>query len=622
MIFGWSKHQTGTGWWEPSRYLLMALIEKKLGHRREKVMRNPLPELLLGEPQLFQASISLLPFERRYRVATMTFKRSDIDTTAFNRGDHVARQAVAACIEAFFEVAFAGIPEPSRLPRIVGTHTHTGQLEVNIAMARGIWNAKGKVRSFNPDPPSMGSKNDYRNLNDRLNQHFGWQDPGCPSLRQPLKTANWIQKQAAESQRNFVAPAVEHPFVNLWIILKSVVDDLVNRAELLDEMKPILNALKLHVSNENEKSITIIRSENPSQKMVLRGRLVEGIQPSPADFEKRAEYLARVDERLTRSWEKRAAWNAARYSRGTWAEDPPDFSAIFKQPNLLLPDCHPQYAPKPKASSKQEPKPHVRARAKDMLTAHLAKLRENLTGALIYAGLFPQIVKSLVGATRNLKTKLEDLNAKLTDAPRHSDDPHADQRGADRRVDRPSEERDRKQRHRQDGPADAGVDPGIELRCSLDGQAEQDTREDQQPASPGPRDQHPESADCPDRTESFTDVSVNLRARHTGRLKFWKAVNRAVRACCQSSAVTTHLICPDNPRSVAIRGAGWRLCVSPGGIKETHGTLPAADFQRIAAAIRIELEKTDHLPAEWRCKWTDLGHLNDSPEDNPDPEFG
>ena len=622
MIFGWSPHQKGGGWWEPSRYLLMAQIEKKVGPRREKIMRTPTPELLLGAPHLFQSSIGLFHFQNRYRVLTMTFAKSDIDTPAFNRGDRAARQAVAACIEAFFKVAFAGVPETNRFPSIVGTHTHTGRLEVNIAMAHGIRNAKGQVCSFNPDPPKQGSKRDFLNLNDSLNKHFGWKDPGCPSVRQKLKTADWIQKQAAESERNFVSPQAEDPFVNLWLVLKSLLDDFENRADLLEGIAPILTMSNLYISDQTNGSITIKNlSSESSEGMVLRGTLMNAAtQASPTDFEKRKEYLVGSDDRLTKSWQKRAAWNSNRFSGGNWAETVPDFYAILNQPTLLLPECHPGNAPKPKPRLKQEPEPHMRSHTKDILTAHLAKLRENLISAFMYTGLFPQIMNSLAGVTTNLKTKMEQMNAKYPDPSRPADQPFSVEQGIDHRVDQPSQESDRKQRHRKDRRADAGIDSGIEQCHSLDGQAERDTGKVQRAgtgtANSDRRDQKPEEADLSNRNESLKYVFGNLRTRPAGRLNVWKAIKRAVRSCCQSSAVTTHLISSDDPKAIAICGTDWRIRVSSGNIIITHGDLPAADFQRIAKAIQVELKKTDHLPTDWRPVWKNVGNHNDGPEND------
>ena len=624
MILSWSPHQTAKVWWQPSQYLFFAMVDKQIGDRRENILRDPVPELLYGAPRLYQAAINQLPYKNRYRVAVMTFTKNDIDAAAFNRGDPAARQPIAACIEAFFEVVFAGVPEPSRLPVAVGTHTHAGgKLEVNIAMARGIWDASGKLYSFNPRPPTLGSKNDFRSLNDRLNQRFGWQDPGCPSLWQRLKTAHWIRKQAAESQRNFVSPAEENPFATLWIMLQDVADDLENREDLLNEMEPILDAFGLHVFQETEESISIGNSDKPTQKMVLQGALVDGRKRAgPADFEKRMNYMAGAKERLARVWKNRASWNTKHFSAGSWAETPPDFDAIFDHPNLRLSRCHPDHAPEPKPGAVNANRdPHMRSRIEDLLTAHMARLRENLIADFIYAKLFPLIIEPLAETMRTLKITLEHLNDKLTQDPRHSDIPHADQRGVDNRADRPSEERDRKQRHGTDRRADAGLDSGVEHHQPLHGKSEWDAHgvrhAGSRAARSGQQDRFPVSPDHSDRQDSVSDLCGSVRARHTGRLTVWKAIDRAARTCFPQGTVTTHMICADDPEAVAMRGADWRLRVSPDGMVVTHGTLPGDVWRHIEAEISSNFRQIGPLPENWREGWERPDAMSKDAEDFP-----
>ena len=193
MINGWSPYQDGTENGQPIEYFFAPRIAKPVGSGKKVVPRNPAPELLVGQPEWFMAALKLLPFQKRYRAATLSFSIADIDPDAFNKGDPGARAAVASCIEAFIELSYAGVPLQNRFPIAVGTHTHAGNLEVNFALPRAVFDSSGKVRSFSPHPPMKGSLDDFDHLIDILNHHFKWQDPRDPARRRPLKTAVWIR---------------------------------------------------------------------------------------------------------------------------------------------------------------------------------------------------------------------------------------------------------------------------------------------------------------------------------------------------------------------------------------------------------------------------------------------
>ncbi|MFV2052976.1 hypothetical protein [Aliiroseovarius sp. YM-037] len=131
-------------------------VEKDIGAGKVIERRNPAPELLSGQPMVFQGALAGLSFKKKYRVVTLSFHRDDIDVAAFNSGDPVLRQQVAAAVELVFETAFAGVPLEARPPHLVTTHTHLGRLEVNIAVPRFVLSPEGKIRSINPHPMQRG----------------------------------------------------------------------------------------------------------------------------------------------------------------------------------------------------------------------------------------------------------------------------------------------------------------------------------------------------------------------------------------------------------------------------------------------------------------------------------
>ncbi|MBS0125680.1 hypothetical protein [Thetidibacter halocola] len=91
----------------------------------------------------------------------------------------------------FFEVAFAGVPEPARPPVMVSTHTHLGRLEVSVLIPRAVTSETG-LRSFNPHPPTRGSELDWDAYVDVVYAELGWVDPRCPLRRQLVTPPQWM----------------------------------------------------------------------------------------------------------------------------------------------------------------------------------------------------------------------------------------------------------------------------------------------------------------------------------------------------------------------------------------------------------------------------------------------
>ena len=60
MLIGWSPHQGSTDLHQPSAYLLDSQVMKAVGMARVLKVREPAPELLLGQPSIVQSAISAL----------------------------------------------------------------------------------------------------------------------------------------------------------------------------------------------------------------------------------------------------------------------------------------------------------------------------------------------------------------------------------------------------------------------------------------------------------------------------------------------------------------------------------------------------------------------------------
>ena len=201
MLNGWSHHQVSDNPIQPSKYMLDAAVEKNFADGRGLEVRAPVPELLMGHPTVFQSALKVPKSALRYRVATLSFSAEDVDVESFNSGDVETRKAISVAINLFLEMAFAGIPPDHRPPILKGTHTHTGRLEINIAVPRYVVSASGKVRSFNPHPPMKGSENYWDAFSDFLNEKFGWANPRAAKHASQIKGPDWAEKRVASADR-------------------------------------------------------------------------------------------------------------------------------------------------------------------------------------------------------------------------------------------------------------------------------------------------------------------------------------------------------------------------------------------------------------------------------------
>lgn len=201
MLTGWSPHQVSDDPMQPSKYMLDAAVEKDFVDGRGMEVRTPVPELLMGHPAVFQSALKVPKSDLRYRVATLSFASDDVDVLLFNSGDPQSRQAILVTVELFLEMAFAGIPPNNKPPVLVGTHTHTGRLEINIGLPRYVINSSGNVRSFNPHPPVKGSENYWDAFGDLLNERFGWANPRAAEQASQIKGPGWAEKRIAAADR-------------------------------------------------------------------------------------------------------------------------------------------------------------------------------------------------------------------------------------------------------------------------------------------------------------------------------------------------------------------------------------------------------------------------------------
>lgn len=291
------------------------------------VHRDPVPEILMGDPALARAAIRMAPGQLKYRSAVMTFAAEDVDVAAFNAGDPSARGAVDQAVGLWTEIAFAGVPDQYRPPIFATTHTHLGRLEVNLLVPRWITRSDGALRSFNIDPPGQASRAIWDAFEDLLNRRFGWADPRDPARQRLVQAPDWYLKQQKTAKRaGDIRTADLRSHLVTELSATASAGHLYNRVTVLDHVQDLCRRQGLVLHGVGSDYITIGAPDAPAaQRIRLKGRMFAedfagaGVVPLESVAARAAE-LATANTRLETTWHKRALFNTDRYGLGAWPE--------------------------------------------------------------------------------------------------------------------------------------------------------------------------------------------------------------------------------------------------------------------------------------------------------------
>ena len=336
----WSEHTGG-----PARrvieYLLDDTVPVGVGGRRDRIARDPAPELLRGDPRIVARTIDGLETKRRYRCATLSFAKNEVDIEKWRRRDPETCRRIDAAIELWVETAFAGIVPMARPPVLVSTHLHTERLEINLlvpACAMVPTPAGRRIpRAYNPHPPVAASRAGWAAFEDTLNGTFGWRDPRDPRNAAPVRGPSWLERRAAALGRWLDArggpgglgddgqvDATEVTCVDeedartqLLFAAKSIArSGATDRADLLDGLAPMLDDLGWRVDARRDESIVLAPQDGAAGlRLTLRGTLCAAAPtlPDPAVIAARKQVIGTAPDRLRAALALRAAENARIY---------------------------------------------------------------------------------------------------------------------------------------------------------------------------------------------------------------------------------------------------------------------------------------------------------------------
>ena len=335
-------------------YMDSPVVMKEVAGTKLEVVRDPAPEILHGRADSLRRSIAALPFQRKYRFGLLSFAHSDVDVEAFNAGEPVARRQVDLALRLFVQTLWPGIPAPARPGYYVTTHTHTGRLEVNVALPRAVF-AGERPFSYNPHPPTPFGEAPrlWQAMRDVVNARFGWADPENPARRRDLARPDWQIKLEAEARRAGLQPEIDQREDLLNFLLAEVdAGHIASRNDVIACLQDHVSRQGWSVLGQTRNSITVGDPAAPvKDRLRLRGRVFDAefsgklwlSDPAflAAQSAARGAELAAAPQRFMAAWDSRAAFNVARYGKEDWPHPAWDISHWLAEDSDALPKLIP-----------------------------------------------------------------------------------------------------------------------------------------------------------------------------------------------------------------------------------------------------------------------------------------
>ena len=173
------------------------------------VTREPLPEVLRGNPDRTEALIDASRHQWTYRAGVISFAGTDAPT----------EEQQVEVMDHFERLAFAGL-DPTQYDVLWVRHTHEDRVELHFCTPR-LELTSG--RSLNIAPP--GYQNAFDSLRDVMNQRHGWADP--MELERVQEVRDTIETPTRAQGRDEL---------HAWILDQVSVGLITDRASMLDAL--------------------------------------------------------------------------------------------------------------------------------------------------------------------------------------------------------------------------------------------------------------------------------------------------------------------------------------------------------------------------------------------------
>lgn len=322
MLIKLFPHGTGQGD-KPTRYL----VRMDYPGRDERP-----PQVLRGDPDLTRALIDSI--DRRWKFTA--------GVLAWHPDDKVSEKQEAEVMDAFEEVAFAGLEHDQRNILWV-RHTHADHHELHFVIPRMELSSGN---DFNPCPP--GWQKDFAVFRNLFNWKENWARPDDPARARdelPKKAdlfkarmARW-GKEIQESDRDKAKDEIHG-------IIKKLIEEghIKNREGIIDSMKNLGLVI-----NRAGKDYVSIRTKDTGMKLRFKGGIYaenwKAAENSAIEEEKEEQEehirlkIERLKEEYARVIHKRAACNNKRY--------PPRWVKFEESEELKLPEKEKIHEPDP-----------------------------------------------------------------------------------------------------------------------------------------------------------------------------------------------------------------------------------------------------------------------------------
>lgn len=165
--------------------------------------RDPLPEVVEGDPALMVQMIDALSYKHKYTSGVLSFTHSDTYKLKLSG----LSEAIADINCRLKEILFAGIALEHQHILIV-KQSHLGRLELHYVLPRHNYEVD---RAWNPAPPGEAKFRQMDALVDFINVKYGLDDPRDPLRARTTKEIEWEptdKKTTRETLNDFFKEAV------------------------------------------------------------------------------------------------------------------------------------------------------------------------------------------------------------------------------------------------------------------------------------------------------------------------------------------------------------------------------------------------------------------------------
>jgi MobA/VirD2-like, nuclease domain len=267
------------------------------------VIREPLPEVLRGNPDRTEALIDASRHQWTYRAGVISFAAEDAPT----------EEQQAEVMDGFEQLAFAGL-DPEQYEVLWVRHTHEDRVELHFCTPR-LELTSG--RSLNIAPP--GYEKAFDSLRDVMNQRHGWADP--MELERVQEVRDTIETPTRAQGRDEL---------HAWLLDQVSVGLITDRATMIDALTDAGYELP-----RVGKAYLTARDPDTGERWRLKGEIFhEDWQADPAEREAERGTghdpagLRRLDgipagelqDRFEQHCDQRAAYNRDRYPHLSAAE--------------------------------------------------------------------------------------------------------------------------------------------------------------------------------------------------------------------------------------------------------------------------------------------------------------